>query len=445
MLNQLADKFQSVFSKLRGYGKLTESNVAEALREVRMALLAADVNYKVTKDFCERVKEKALGEEFSESIRPGDMFIKVVHDELLAIFQEGNGELPGKRPLRLVLCGLNGAGKTTTAGKLALMLKKRQEKVLLVAADLSRPAAVQQLQTLGRQNGVEVFAPEPGAGLTQHLARAMEYAANGRFDVTIFDLAGRTEINEDLLTELRNVTAQIAPDESLLVADAALGQSAVEVAKAFHGAVALTGIVLSKFDGDARGGAAFSLQSVTGMPIKFIGTGERVDQFEVFHPDRLIQRLLGLGDLYGLAEKVSEQIDLEDAARMEQKLRTADFDLQDFMDQMKQLKKLGPLQNLLGMLPGMGNMQNFSLDDKELKRTEAIISSMTIQERRRPEVLNAKRRQRIAAGSGTSVMEVNELLQRFRTMKKMVGKLFKGGNQENKLKRLFGGIGSAGR
>jgi signal recognition particle subunit SRP54 len=445
MLNQLAEKFQGVFSKLRGYGKLTESNVADALRDVRMALLAADVNYKVTKDFCDRVKEKALGEEFSKSIRPGDMFVKVVHDELLAIFQQGDGELSDKRPLRLALCGLNGAGKTTTAGKLALMFKKQREKVLLVAADLSRPAAVQQLQTLGRQNEIEVFAPEQGTNLQKHLKTALEYAANGRFDVTIFDLAGRTEINEELLTELKEAVSLLAPDESLLVADAALGQSAVEVAKAFQAAVPLTGIVLSKFDGDAKGGAAFSLQSVTGVPIKFIGTGERVDQFEVFHPDRLIQRLLGMGDLYGLAEKVSGQIDLEDAAKMESKLRNAQFDLQDFMDQMKQLKKLGPLQNLLGMLPGMGSMQNFSLDDKVLKRTEAIISSMTFQERRRPEVLNAKRRQRIATGSGTSVTEVNELLHRFNAMKKMMGKLFKGGNQENKLKRLFGGLNPQGR
>ncbi|MDR1303926.1 MAG: signal recognition particle protein [Verrucomicrobiales bacterium] len=445
MLEQLADKFQGVFSKLRGYGRLTESNVAEALREVRLALLAADVNYRVTRDFCERVKAKALGEEFSKSIRPGDMFVKVVHDELLAIFQAGDGALSARRPLTVALCGLNGAGKTTTAGKLALMLKKQREKVLLVAADLSRPAAVQQLQTLGRQHELEVFAPAPGMNLPTHLQAALAHAANGRFDVTIFDLAGRTEINAELLAELKNAATQITPDESLLVADAALGQSAAEVARAFHAAVPLTGIVLSKFDGDAKGGAAFSLQAVTGVPIKFIGTGERAEQFEAFHADRLIQRLLGMGDLYGLAEKVAEQIDLEDAAKMEAKLRNAEFDLQDFMDQMRQLKKLGPLQNLLGMLPGMGSMQNFSLDDKVLKRTEAIVSAMTFQERRRPEVLNAKRRQRIATGSGTSVTEVNELLHRFRAMQKMLGKLFKGGNRENKLKRLFGGIGSAGR
>ncbi|MDR1190738.1 MAG: signal recognition particle protein [Verrucomicrobiales bacterium] len=456
MLSQLAEKFQGVFSKLRGYGKLTESNVADALREVRMALLAADVNYKVTKDFCERVKAQAVGEQVSNAIRPGDMFVKIVHDELLAIFQAGDGALSAKRPLRVALCGLNGAGKTTTAGKLALMLKKQREKVLLVAADLSRPAAVQQLQTLGRQNEIEVFAPSaadaakakpstPAAGVLQeHLAKALNYAADGKFDVTIFDLAGRTEINAALLAELKSATALLAADESLLVADAALGQSAVEVAKAFHGAVPLTGMVLAKFDGDAKGGAAFSLQSVTGVPIKFIGTGERVDQFEVFHADRLIQRLLGMGDLYGLAEKVAGQIDLEDAEQMERKLRTAEFNLQDFLGQMRQLKKLGPVKNLLGMLPGMGNMQNFSLDDKALKRTEAIICSMTFQERRRPDLLNARRRQRIATGSGTSVTEVNDLLHRFRNMKKMMGKLFKGGNQENKLKRMLGGLGSPG-
>ncbi|MDD5261097.1 MAG: signal recognition particle protein [Methylacidiphilales bacterium] len=440
MLNQLSEKFQSVFKTLRGYGKLTDSNISEALREVRLALLAADVNYQVAKQFCDRVKEKALGEEVRNSIRPGDLFVKIVHDELLAIFQGGDKGLASERPLRIALCGLNGAGKTTTAAKLALHLKKQKEKVLLVAGDLMRPAAVQQLQTLGRQNGIDVFAPEAGATLAGHLASAATEATKGTYNAVIYDLAGRTEINQELLEELKSAMGQIRPQEALLVADAALGQSAVEVAQAFQKQVPLTGIVLSKFDGDARGGAAFSLQSVTGMPLKFLGTGERVDQFEVFRAERLVQRLLGMGDLYGLAEKVTEQIDLEDASRMQEKLFKAEFDLQDFLDQMKQLKKLGPLQNLLGMVPGMGSIQHFSLDDNVFKRTEAIVCSMTRQERRRPDVLNAKRRQRIASGSGTSVTEVNELMQRFRTMKKMVGQLARGGNQENKLKRLLGGM-----
>jgi signal recognition particle subunit SRP54 len=437
-MSLLGDKLQGVFKTLRGYGKLSESNVSEALREVRLAMLAADVNYKVTKEFCDRVKGQALGEEVQSSIRPGDLFVKIVHDEMIRLLGEGELDLNSKRPLKIALCGLNGAGKTTTAGKLAVYLKGEGEKVLLVAGDLTRPAAIKQLQTLGAQAGVEVLAPESGMNLPEHLGRALTHAAEGKFTVTVYDLAGRTDVNEELLGELKECAALIQPDEALLVADAAMGQAAVEIAEAFKKAMSLTGLVLSKFDGDARGGAAFSLHAVSGAPIKFLGTGERTDQFEPFMPERLVKRLLGMGDLYGLAQKVTEEINLEDAARMEAKLKSNSFDLQDFMDQMKQLKKLGPLQNLLGMIPGASNMQNFSLDEKVLKRTEAIICSMTKQERRKPEVLNAKRRQRIAAGSGTSVTEVNQLLQRFQGMKKMMGKLTRGGNQENKLKKLLG-------
>lgn len=437
-MSLLGDKLQGVFKTLRGYGKLSESNVSEALREVRLAMLAADVNYKVTKEFCDRVKEQALGEEVQSSIRPGDLFVKIVHDEMIRLLGEGDLDLNDTRPLKIVLCGLNGAGKTTTAGKLAVYLKGEGEKVLLVAGDLTRPAAIKQLQTLGAQAGVDVLAPEPGLNLQQHLKAALNRASEGKYSVTVYDLAGRTDVNEELLGELKECAQLIQPDEALLVADAAMGQAAVEIAEAFKKAMSLTGLVLSKFDGDARGGAAFSLHAVSGAPIKFLGTGERTDQFEAFMPERLVKRLLGMGDLYGLAQKVTEEINLEDAARMEAKLKSNSFDLQDFMDQMKQLKKLGPLQNLLGMIPGASSMQNFSLDEKVLKRTEAIICSMTKQERRKPEVLNAKRRQRIAAGSGTSVTEVNQLLQRFQGMKKMMGKLTRGGNQENKLKKLLG-------
>jgi len=437
-MSLLGDKLQGVFKILRGYGKLSESNVSEALREVRLAMLAADVNYKVTKEFCDRVKEKALGEEVQSSIRPGDLFVKIVHDEMIRLLGEGDLELNGKRPLKIALCGLNGAGKTTTAGKLAVYLKAEKEKVLLVAGDLTRPAAVKQLQTLGAQAGVDVLAPEAGLTLQQHLKAALNRAIEGNYTVTVYDLAGRTDVNEELLGELKECAELIQPEEALLVADAAMGQAAVEIADAFKKAMSLTGLVLSKFDGDARGGAAFSLHAVSGAPIKFLGTGERTDQFEPFMPERLVKRLLGMGDLYGLAQKVTEEINLEDAARMEAKLKSNSFDLQDFMDQMKQLKKLGPLQNLLGMIPGASSMQNLSLDEKVLKQIEAIICSMTKQERRKPEVLNAKRRQRIAAGSGTSVTEVNQLLQRFQGMKKMMGKLTRGGNQENKLKKLLG-------
>lgn len=437
-MSLLGDKLQGVFKILRGYGKLSESNVSEALREVRLAMLAADVNYKVTKEFCDRVKEQALGEEVQSSIRPGDLFVKIVHDEMIRLLGEGDLELNGKRPLKIALCGLNGAGKTTTAGKLAVYLKAEKEKVLLVAGDLTRPAAVKQLQTLGAQAGVDVLAPEAGLTLQQHLKAALNRAIEGNYTVTVYDLAGRTDVNEELLGELKECAELIQPEEALLVADAAMGQAAVEIADAFKKAMSLTGLVLSKFDGDARGGAAFSLHAVSGAPIKFLGTGERTDQFEPFMPERLVKRLLGMGDLYGLAQKVTEEINLEDAARMEAKLKSNSFDLQDFMDQMKQLKKLGPLQNLLGMIPGASSMQNLSLDEKVLKQIEAIICSMTKQERRKPEVLNAKRRQRIAAGSGTSVTEVNQLLQRFQGMKKMMGKLTRGGNQENKLKKLLG-------
>lgn len=438
-MSLLGDKLQQVFKNLRGYGKLSESNISEALREVRLALLAADVNYKVAKEFCDKVKEKALGEEVQSSIRPGDLFVKIVHDELIHILGEGELELKSKRPLKLVLCGLNGAGKTTTAGKLAQYLKGEGEKVLLVAADLTRPAAAEQLRKLGEQTGTDVHLPEIGARLEDHLAAAVRKASEGAYTVTLYDMAGRTDVNEALLEELKACTALIQPDEALLVADAAMGQASVEVAEAFKKAVPLTGLILSKFDGDARGGAVFSLHAVSGAPVKFLGTGERIDQFEAFMPERLVKRLLGMGDLYGLAQKVTEEIDLEDAARLQDKLKSQSFDLQDFLDQMRQLKKMGPLQNLLGMLPGMGSMQHFAFDEKALGRTEAIISSMTKQERRKPDVLNARRRQRIALGSGTSVTEVNELLRRFQGMKKMMGKLTRGGNQEQKLKKLLGG------
>lgn len=437
-MSLLGDKLQSVFKTLRGFGKLSESNVSEALREVRLALLAADVDYKVAKEFCDRVKDQALGEEVQGSIRPGDLFVKIVHDELIHVLGSQDLDLNNRRPLKIALCGLNGAGKTTTAGKLAVYLKKQGEKVLLVAADLTRPGAVKQLQTLAAQAGVDAVAPELGLTLLQHLSKAVDQAREGNYTVTIFDTAGRTDINEELLAELKEVAQLIQPDEAILVADAAMGQAAVGIAEAFKKAMPLSGLVLSKFDGDARGGAAFSLQSISGAPIKFLGTGERIDQLEAFEPERLVKRLLGMGDLFGLAQQVSEVMDLEDASRLQEKLTSQTFNLQDFQDQMRQLKKLGPLQNLLGMLPGVGNIKNFTPDENVLKRTEAIICSMTKQERRKPELLNAKRRQRIATGSGTSVTEVNQLLQRFQGMKKMMSKLTRGGNQENKLKKLLG-------
>jgi len=438
-MSALADKLQSVFKTIRGYGKLTESNIADSLREVRLALLAADVNYQMARQFCDRVKEQALGLEVQQSIRPGELFVKIVHDELLALFSREDAGLLSKRPLRLALCGLNGAGKTTTAAKLGLYLRERREKVLLVAADLTRPAAADQLAVLGGKLGLPVFRPQPGQNLQQHLAGAEAEARTLGATVVIFDLAGRTEINQELLGELEEAIGLIQPDESLLVADAALGQAAVEVAKAFQGRARLTGMVLSKFDGDARGGAAFSLQEVTGCPIKFLGTGEKLEDFEEFSADRLVKRLLGMGDLYGLAQKVQESIDLEDTMRLEEKLKKESFDLQDFQDQMRMLRKMGPLQNLLGMIPGMGSISNSAVDESGLKRTEAILGSMTKQERRKPDLISARRRLRIASGSGTSVTEVNQLLHRFRTMKKMMGKMTRSGRPEEQLKKMLRG------
>ncbi len=438
-MNALSEKFQEVFKNLRGYGKLSESNVAEAVREVRMALLSADVNYQVARDFCEQVKEKALGEEVSRSVRPGDLFVKIVHDELLAYFGQRDRSLAAKRPLTIALCGLNGAGKTTSCAKLALWLRKQGESPVMIASDLSRPAAIEQLATLGRQLDLKVFCPGEGESLPVHLARVARDPEYQAASVRIYDLAGRSELDEALMSELQTALKLIEPDETLLVADAALGQAAVEVAKQFVDNADLTGLILSKFDGDARGGAALSIQSVAECPVKFLGTGEKPDQWEVFDPERLVKRLLGMGDLMGIVEQVSESIDIEDAGRLQERMMSSKFNLQDFLDQMRQVKKMGPLQNLLGMMPGASNIPRSNLDEKNLSRMEAILSSMTRQERTSPGIINARRRLRIAAGSGTTVREVNELLKRFREMKKMLGKLMKGGNTEAKLARMMSG------
>ncbi|MFH1066963.1 MAG: signal recognition particle protein [bacterium] len=437
MISALAEKLQAAVKKIRGYGTLTESNIADALRDVRMALLAADVNYQVARDFCEKVKEKSLGEEVRASIRPGDYFIKIVHDELLALFSKGNRELLRERPLRLVLCGLNGSGKTTTAAKIALHLRRMKESVLLVAADLARPAAVQQLQTLGKQIDVPVCAPSDGVTLMQHLQNAAAEAQKINARVTIYDTAGRLDLDEELLKELAEAMQLIQPQECLLVADASTGQAAVAVADAFQKAAPLTGLVLSKFDSDAKGGAALSIQSATDCPVKFLGTGEQTSALEIFDPQRLVSRMLGMGDIVGFVEKAQEALELEDAEKITRKFQTNSFNLQDFLDQMKMLKKLGPLQNLLGMIPGMDRLPSSALDAKAFKRAEAMICSMTLQERRQPEVLNARRRQRIAAGSGVAVAEVNDLMRRFSGMKKMMAKFARGGNPEKKMKGLL--------
>jgi signal recognition particle subunit SRP54 len=437
-LDLLAEKLQSVFKTLRGYGKLSESNVAEAVREVRLALLAADVNYQVAKDFCEEVKTKSLGAEVLASIRPGEQFVKIVHDELLACFSSDTPEMTPNRPLRLLLCGLNGAGKTTTAGKLAAFFKKRKQHVVLVAGDLARPAAIEQLQILGRQIGVTVLT-FPGEKSPEVVARlAKEEVARLRAEVAIFDAAGRLDVDDSLLVELESVGKTWEPQETLLVADAATGQTSVKVAQAFKSRVPVTGLVLSKFDADTRGGAALSFQRVTQVPIRFLGTGEGIDALELFAPERLVSRLLGMGDIVGLVEKAQTEFDVASAEKLGEKLAKNSFNLQDFLDQIKMMRKLGPLQNLLGMIPGMPKIPDSVDGEKSLRRVEALIRSMTPEERSRPGILNARRRQRIARGSGTSVTELNELMHRFEEMKKMMQRLTRGGSPDKMLRSLMG-------
>jgi len=421
MFGRLSDKLQDVFKNLRGQGKISESNIADALREVRLALLDADVNFQVAKDFIARVREKALGEAVLRSVTPGQQIVKIFHEELCALLGGDSAPLDLSKPGRILMVGLNGAGKTTSSAKLARLLKSQGRTPMLVACDLMRPAAIDQLAVLADQIGVPVFRPEPGETDVLAVAkRAEDWCAKTGGDVQIYDTAGRQEIDEPLIEELKQLRDFLQPKEILLVADAATGQQAVNVAEKFHGALGLTGLVLTKLDGDARGGAALSLRSVTGRPIKFIGVGEKIDQFEAFHPDRLAGRILGMGDVVSLVEKAAEAISEDEARRMEEKLRTASFDLNDFLQQFKMLKKMGPLENILGMIPGMDKIKDSSVDEKQLKRVEAIILSMTPQERARPDILNARRRQRIARGSGVHVGEVNNLILRFTQMRKMM-------------------------
>ena len=422
MFPQLSDKLQEIFKELRGHGVISEANVDGALRQVRLALLDADVDFQVAKKFIARVKEKALGDVVLRSITPGQQIVKIFHDELATLLGGDAAPLNHNPPGRILLVGLNGSGKTTSSAKLALFLKKQGHAPSLIACDLQRPAAVEQLVMLGKQIEVPVFAPDPNE---RNVRRAVA-AAVGRArppgvpSIDIFDTAGRQEIHEALIQELKTLKDFLQPQETLLVVDAATGQQAVSVATHFNDALEITGIILTKLDGDARGGAALSMREVTRRPIKFAGTGEKLDQFEPFIPERLAGRILGMGDVVGLVEKAAEAVDAEEAARLERKLRTASFDFNDFLAQFKMMRKMGPLENILGMLPGMSNVQGLSVDEKQLKRTEAIVLSMTSEERSRPDILNARRRQRIARGSGNTVTEVNELLRRFDQMRKMM-------------------------
>ena len=422
MFSQLSDKLEEIFKELRGHGTISEPNIDAALRQVRLALLEADVDFQVAKKFIARVKEKALGEAVLRSITPGQQIIKIFHDELTALLGGDAAPLNLTQGGRILIVGLNGSGKTTSSAKLALFLKKQGHNPALIACDLQRPAAIEQLATLARQIEVPAYTPDPNEKNVQRAAAAAlgRTRPQGVPNIDIFDTAGRQEIDDALIQELKELKEFLQPQETLLVVDAATGQQAVSVATHFNDALKITGIILTKLDGDARGGAALSMREVTRQPIKFAGTGEKLDQFELFVPERLAGRILGMGDVVGLVEKAAEAVDEEEAARLERKLRTASFDFNDFLAQFKMMRKMGPLENILGMLPGMSNVQGLSVNEKQLKRTEAIVLSMTSEERTRPDILNARRRQRIARGSGCTVTEVNDLLRRFGQMRKMM-------------------------
>ncbi len=442
MFDALSDRLEAVFSGLRSRGKLTEEQVDAALREIRLALLEADVNFKVVKTFVGRIRERTVGTEVSEALNPGQQVIKVVHSELVRILGEQSAplDLGSQSPGVIMLAGLQGSGKTTAAGKLAAQLKKKGRQPLLVACDLQRPAAVEQLRVLGRQTGVDVYAPvesgDPVPVARESLAEAKRLGAS----VVIVDTAGRTNVDEVLMAQASDLKDAVQPAETLFVIDAMIGQEAVTVAKAFQEAVDFTGVILSKLDGDARGGAALSVAEVTGRPIKFASVGERLDEFEAFHPDRMAGRILGMGDVLTLIEKAEDTYTEEQAADLEAKLRTDDFTLEDFLEQFQQIRKMGPLSGLVGMIPGVGKeLANADIDESQMKRVEAIIQSMTREERRKPDLLNGKRKRRVAAGSGRSVQEVNELLRSFGEMRKMMKQMGGGrGGQRKALQELQG-------
>ncbi|MUT66324.1 signal recognition particle protein [Paenibacillus sp. NEAU-GSW1] len=421
----LTNRLQNVFGKLRGKGKVTEDDINEAMREVRLALLEADVNFKVVKDFIAKVKEKAVGLETSKSFTPGMVVIDIVNKELTELMGGTQSKLAkaNKPPTVIMMVGLQGAGKTTTTGKLARLLQKSNNKPLLVAADIYRPAAIKQLQVLGEQIGAPVFSLGDQTSPVEIARAGLQHAKDNGNDYLIVDTAGRLHIDEALMEELKQIHAIVKPDEVLLVVDAMTGQDAVNVAQSFHEQLDLTGVVLTKLDGDTRGGAALSVKAVTGKPIKFAAMGEKIDSLEPFHPDRMASRILGMGDMLSLIEKAQQNIDAEKAAEMERKMRNAEFTFDDFLEQMAQVRNLGPLDQLMDMLPGMNKvkgLKDMKVDEKQIDRVEAIVRSMTKAEKQNPEILNHSRRRRVAAGSGTSVAEVNRLIKQFDDMRKMM-------------------------
>jgi signal recognition particle subunit SRP54 len=423
MFDALSDRLEAVFKGLRGSGALTEKQVEESLREIRLALLEADVNFKVVRTFVNRIKERAVGAEVSKALNPGQQVVKIVHEELVRILGEQSAplDLGSRSPAVIMLAGLQGSGKTTAAGKLAKLLKKKGRQPLLVACDLQRPAAVKQLRVLAEQVGVPVYAPAESGDPIPVARDAIAEAKRLGASVVIVDTAGRTNVDEVLMQQATDIKAAIEPAETLFVIDAMIGQEAVTVAKAFQEAVDFTGVILSKLDGDARGGAALSVAEVTGRPIKYASVGEKLDEFEAFHPDRMAGRILGMGDVLTLIEKAEDVYTREQAEDMQAKMLAAEFTLEDFLSQFAQIRKMGPLQGLIGMIPGVGKaLKDVDLDERDMKQVEAIIQSMTVEERRKPEVLNGKRKKRIAAGCGRSVQEINELLRSFEEMRKMM-------------------------
>ncbi len=446
MFDALSSRLQDVFRNIRGEGRLTEATVEAALREIRLALLEADVNFKVVKAFVDRVRDRALDQEVLRSLTPGQQVVRIVRDEMLALFGDAKGGLQStdKRPRVVLMLGLQGSGKTTTSGKLGRWLTRQGRHPLLVSTDVRRPAAIQQLNVLGKQAGLRVHDPDGELDPVVRARGALAEARNMGFDVVIVDTAGRLHIDDTLMIELEQIKAAVEPVDLLYVADAMTGQDAIKSAGEFNRRNGVTGVVLRTLAGDARGGAALSVVSVVGVPIAFVGSGERLEDLEPFHPDRVVSRLLGMGDVLSLIEKAEAAIDVEDAEKLERKLRDNDFTLEDFRDQLRTIRKMGPLESILGMLPGMGNIKQLAEnkpDEKQLNRIEAIVNSMTAQERRRHDLINGSRRKRIAKGSGTSVEEVNRLLKQFVQMKKMLkqlGALQSGGRRGGMLGMLRG-------
>jgi signal recognition particle subunit SRP54 len=432
MFERLQERLEATFKKLKGYGKLTENNIKDSLREVRIALLEADVNYKVAKDFLEKVREKAIGEGVLTSITPGQQFIKIVHDELCELLGKTNKPLDvtGSPPVAVMLIGLQGSGKTTTAGKLALFLRKKGRKPLLVPSDIYRPAAIEQLIKIGNQIGIDTFVPKEIKDPLTICKEAKIHAMRNNYDTLIVDTAGRLHINNEMVEELVEQKKFLTPRETLLVLDAMTGQDAVSIASTFNEKLGIDGLILTKFDGDTRGGAAISIKAVTGTPIKFIGIGEKLDALEPFHPERMASRILGMGDVISLVEKAQEVFDERQAKELEKKIRKDEFTLEDFRDQIRQMKKIGSVESIISMFPGFNKFKgaiNFSEAEKDIRKTEAIINSMTAKEKIYPNIIDGSRRVRIAKGSGTQVHDVNDLLKKYMETRKMIKKLTKGG------------------